>query len=171
MSISARPPEDAGWEIRGTSTAFQLIDGKVPAALDSEAIVLTVADVPDMIDLVSRTEPGPFRPRTIELGTYLGIRQHGRLVAMAGERLHPPGWTEISAVCTDPAHRGRGYAARLVRALAAAIYDRGERPFLHTMATNTPANRLFTSLGFVRRKENTTVSLRVPVKKERLPRS
>ena len=72
-----------------------------------------------MLDLVARTEPGPFLPRTIEMGTYLGIRRGGALVAMAGERLHPPGWTEISAVCTDDAYRSRGLGTRLVLAVAA----------------------------------------------------
>jgi ribosomal protein S18 acetylase RimI-like enzyme len=166
MSIAAMPPDRARWEIRRTNATLQLVDHAVRAAHDPETIKLTSDDVADMTGLVRRTEPGPFRPRTIELGAYLGIRRNGRLIAMAGERLHPPGWTEISAVCTDPAYRGRGLAARLVRALAAGIYDRGERPFLHTMAANAPANRLFESLGFVRRKRNTIVVVRVPVSPE-----
>ena len=89
------------------------------------------ADVPEILDLVARTQPGPFRPRTIELGTYLGFRHDGALVAMAGERLHPAGWTEISAVCTDPAYRGRGLATRLVSAVGAGIAERGDRVLLH----------------------------------------
>ena len=87
--------------------------------------MLGAADVPEMLDLVERTQPGPFLARTVELGTYLGIRRDGRLVAMAGERLHPPGFTEISAVCTDAAYRGQGLATRLVRAVAAGIRRRG----------------------------------------------
>ncbi|MFG1886179.1 GNAT family N-acetyltransferase [Micromonospora sp. NPDC049102] len=74
-----------------------------------------------MLSLIARTQPGPFLPRTVELGTYLGLRRDGALVAMAGERLHPPGWTEISAVCTAPEVRGRGLATRLVQAVAAGI--------------------------------------------------
>lgn len=76
-------------------------------------------DVPEILGLVDRAQPGPFRKRTIELGTYLGIRRDGELIAMAGERMRPPGWTEISAVCTDPAYRGQGLATRLIRAVAA----------------------------------------------------
>jgi len=171
LSISATPPAGVNWEIRGTRGVLQLVGAAAPAVPDPEATVLTAEDVPEMIDLVRRTEPGPFGPRTIELGTYLGIRRDGRLVAMAGERIRPPGWSEISAVCTDPAFRGRGLAARLVLAVAAEIYDRGERPFLHTMAANAPANRLFMSLGFVRRKEHRTVLLRVPVSPAPSPRS
>ena len=86
---------------------------------DPEAVVLTGADAAEVLDLVDRTEPGPFRKRTVELGRYLGIRRDGPLVAMAGERLRVPGYTEISAVCTDPAYRGQGLAARLTRAVAA----------------------------------------------------
>jgi predicted GNAT family acetyltransferase len=86
------------------------------------------------------------------LGTYLGIRRNGVLVAMAGERLHPPGWTEISAVCTDAAHRGQGLAGRLMQAVAAGIVERGERPFLHALASNTNAVRLYAALGFELRR-------------------
>ena len=80
-------------------------------------VTLGLDDVPDMLDLVDRTEPGPFTPKTIELGTYLGVRVDGALIAMAGERMRPPGYTEVSAVCTDPAFRGQGLAAYLVDAV------------------------------------------------------
>ena len=99
--VSTPPP--AGWELTLDLDGVQLVDTAVRAVPDPEAVVLTAADVPEMLDLTARTKPGPFLPRTIELGTYLGIRRDGRLVAMAGERMHPPGWTEISAVCTDAA--------------------------------------------------------------------
>jgi predicted GNAT family acetyltransferase len=115
-----------------------------------------------MLALVERTKPGPFRARTIELGTYLGIRRDGALVAMAGERLHPPGWTEISAVCTDPAFRGQGLATRLVLAVAAGIRARGDVPFLHAAATNTNAIRLYESLGFRLRQQRRFLNARVP---------
>jgi predicted GNAT family acetyltransferase len=115
-----------------------------------------------MLELVARTEPGPFLPRTIELGSYLGIRRRGALVAMAGERLHPPGWTEISAVCTDVAFRGQGLAGRLVRAVAAGIRARDETPFLHSVATNTTAIRLYEALGFRLRRQVTILLARVP---------
>jgi predicted GNAT family acetyltransferase len=119
-------------------------------------------DVPEMLDLVARTRPGPFLPRTVELGRYLGIRRGGALVAMAGERLHPPGWSEISAVCTDPAHRGQGLASRLVRAVVALIRERGELPFLHAAADNTNALRLYESMGFRLRCTSTFEVVRAP---------
>jgi ribosomal protein S18 acetylase RimI-like enzyme len=142
------PAAHPGWEVADRVGGVQLVDESLRAEPDPEAVPLTADDVPEVLDLIARTRPGPFRPRTIELGTYLGIRRDGALIAMAGERLHPPGWTEISAVCTDPAHRGRGLATRLVRAVAAGIRARGETPFLHTAAGNTAAIRLYESIGF-----------------------
>ena len=152
----------AGWEVAFSVPGVQMVDDGVAAAPDPDARVLDATDVPEMLALVERTKPGPFLPRTIAMGTYLGIRRGGRLVAMAGERLHPPGWTEISAVCTDPEHRGEGLATRLVLAVAAGIRDRGETPFLHAAATNTGAIRLYEALGFRLRKSLMFGSVRVP---------
>ncbi|CAL9361234.1 GNAT family N-acetyltransferase [Streptomyces sp. enrichment culture] len=153
------PPD---WEITFDVEGVQLVDDGVAAAPDPEAVRLGPADVPEMLDLVRRTQPGPFLPRTIELGTYLGIRRDGALVAMAGERLHPPGWTEISAVCTDPELRGQGLAGRLVRAVAHGIRARGETPFLHTGAHNTTAVRLYESLGFRLRRRTAFLVAKAP---------
>ena len=93
-----------------------------------------------------------------------GSGASGALVAMAGERLHPPGYTEISAVCTDPAYRGQGLATRLVLAVAAGIRERGETPMMHAAASNTSAIRLYLSLGFVLRRRPDFVAVRVPAK-------
>jgi ribosomal protein S18 acetylase RimI-like enzyme len=140
----------------------QLTGDDLAVAADPEAVPLGPADVPQMLALVQRTEPGPFLPRTVEMGTYLGIRRDGVLVAMAGERLHPPGWTEISAVCTDEAWRGQGLATRLVRAVGAGIRARGEVPFLHAVADNTTAIRLYEQLGFRLRRATVFSAARVP---------
>jgi predicted GNAT family acetyltransferase len=120
----------------------------VDGADEPEAIPLHEADVPEMLELVRQTQPGPFLQRTIEMGDYIGIRREGRLVAMAGERLHFEGWTEISAVCTAPPYRGHGIASRLVGSLIAGIQHRSERAFLHVTTTNTNAIRLYEDLGF-----------------------
>nr|PPQ62689.1 GNAT family N-acetyltransferase [Streptomyces sp. QL37] len=161
-----REPPPADWEIVFQAEGVQLVDDSVDAAPDPEAVLLGPADVPDMLDLVERTRPGPFLRRTVELGTYLGIRRGGVLVAMAGERLHPPGWTEISGVCTDSSVRGQGLATRLVRAVAHGIRERGETPFLHAAASNTSAIRLYESLGFTLRRRTAFLSALVPVEAE-----
>nr|WP_152626317.1 GNAT family N-acetyltransferase [Streptacidiphilus carbonis] len=155
------PPPD--WETVMSGEGVQLVDDGVAAADDPEAVRLGPDDVPEMLELVARAQPGPFLPRTIELGSYLGIRRGGRLVAMAGERLHPPGWTEISAVCTDERYRGQGLATRLVLAVAAGIRERGETPFMHAAAGNTDAIRLYRSLGFRLRRRTQFTGVRVPV--------
>jgi ribosomal protein S18 acetylase RimI-like enzyme len=159
-ATAARPP--SGWTVLDEIPGVQLVDEGVAAAPEPEAVRLGPADVPEMLDLVERTRPGPFRKRTVELGTYLGIRRGGALVAMAGERLHPPGYTEISAVCTDPAYRGQGLATRLVLAVAAGIRERGEIPMMHAAAGNTSAIRLYLSLGFALRHRPDFVAVRVP---------
>ena len=152
------PP--SGWPVE-IIEGVQLVDVDLVKEAEPAAMRLTAADVPEILDLVARTQPGPFRPRTIELGTYLGIRRNGQLIAMAGERLHPAGWTEISAVCTDPAFRGQGLATRLVSAVAAGIADRGERVLLHAAARNVTAIRLYLSIGFRLRRLTTFHSVTV----------
>ena len=149
-----------GWEVQSRGESVQLVDTGLRARPYPEAMRLGPDDVPEILDLIARTKPGPFRPRTVELGTYLGIRRDGVLVAMAGERQHPPGWTEISAVCTDDAFRGQGLATRLVRAIAAGIRERGETPFLHAGGANTNAIRLYESLGFTLRCRAAYIALR-----------
>lgn len=151
-----------GWTVESGGDGVQLVDTALHAEPAPEAEQLVPADVPEILDLIALTQPGPFLPRTIELGSYLGIRDRGRLIALAGERLHPPGWTEISAVCTHPDHRGRGLATRLVRAVAAGIRERGDTPFLHAAASNTRAIRLYESIGFTLRRRTRFLLVRAP---------
>ena len=133
-----------------------------PLAASGPVDELAPADVADMTALVELTRPGPFWPRSIALGAFYGVRENGFLMAMAGERLRPPGWTEISSVCTHPQARGRGLAARLVAAAANRILARGERPFLHVAADNTDAIRLYERLGFAVRRPVRFHGYRVP---------
>lgn len=117
-----------------------------------EVIELGAQDSREMIELTALTKPGPFGSRTHELGTYLGIRSEGKLIAMAGERLKVPGHTEVSAVCTHPEHTGKGYAALLMIEVMKRIRDRGETPFLHVRQDNVRAIEIYKRLGFRERK-------------------
>lgn len=153
------PPEmREGWSLVRGGLMSQMIwsggSGLRTAPLDGPATLrpLTRADVPAMLELAELTEPGPFGRRTSELGEFFGIFEAGRLMAMAGQRLHLPGFAEVSAVCTHPDARGRGYARALMSEVMAGILRRGETPFLHVFADNYPAIRVYEGLGFIRRR-------------------
>jgi len=111
------------------------------------------ADAKEMLALAQKTKPGPFSTRTHEMGNYIGVRDQGRLVAMAGERLCLDGYVEISAVCVDDDWRGKGLAGRLINILRKEITQRGATPFLHVFSHNTTAISLYERLGFELRRE------------------
>ena len=140
-------------------TGEQMIGTPAESSLAGVDIVtLGVADVPEMIALVELTKPGPFSTRTHELGTFLGIRIDGQLVAMTGERMKPGNYTEMTAVCVHPSHRGRGYAQALLGAVARGIVARGEIPFLHVFTSNESAIALYRKQGMeIRRRLHVTV--------------
>jgi ribosomal protein S18 acetylase RimI-like enzyme len=151
------PRLPAGWTlVRGGTLAQmvaappQLAKGPNPAGV--ELRMLTAADAPAMVELAKLTEPGPFRSRTLELGTFFGILDAGRLLAMAGKRLHVPGFVEVSGVCTHPDARGRGYARLLMSRVMEEIVREGKTPFLHSFANNYGAIRVYEGLGFTLRR-------------------
>lgn len=165
VGISFTDPVElpAGWEIVGQGAGVQLVEtDRLPTRPDDEAVLLGADDAPEMLALVARNQPGPFLPRTYVMGRYIGIRREGRLVAMAGERLHPEGWTEISAVATDVEHRGQGLASRLVLDVAHHIRERGDRAMMHAAASNTGAIRIYERLGFDLRRRTEFVAVQVP---------
>jgi len=149
-----QPPQiPAGWITVHAAPLVQMVCEKPNRAQDRfPAEKLTPAYVPEMVALAELTKPGPFGTRTRELGEYLGIRQAKRLVAMAGERLHLPGYTEVSAVCTHPDFQGRGYARELMSILMRKITRRGETPILHVRQENVSAIHLYEKLGFRTRR-------------------
>lgn len=147
----------AGWSFVVGAPLLQMIADNgiaAPAKPDPlpEIVELGSQDSPEMIELTALTKPGPFRSRTHELGTYLGIRLEGKLVAMSGERLKVSGHTEVSAVCTHPEHTGKGYAGILMLEVMRRIRDRGETPFLHVRQDNARAVEIYKRLGFRERK-------------------
>jgi ribosomal protein S18 acetylase RimI-like enzyme len=146
--VPAPPP---GWEETFRGSILQLVARALPPRRSFAWQVLGPDDGPEMLALAQLTEPGPYRPRTRELGRYIGVRRDGRFVAMAGERFRVPGYTEVSAVCTHPDVRGEGLGGALTLEIAHGIRERGEEAFLHVMADNVPALRLYEKLGFERR--------------------
>lgn len=150
------PPLTTRWRLLQVHPTLQMI-GERPIPVPSEYAAtikpLTPADVPAMLQLVELAAPGPLLPRSIDLGPFLSIWQEGQLVAMAGTRLHGPGIREISTVCTHPAYRRRGFGGLLVRALAHAIQQAGDVPFLHVHPDHHDVIAWYESLGFVRRAE------------------
>ncbi len=154
LFLDAAPEPPAHWTMHEHTMMPQMVyDGPLPAEESDLTLLreLSAADVPAMLALTALTEPGPFRARTIELGGYMGIFESGSLAAMAGERLHLPGIAEVSAVCTHPDFRGRGYGKRLVLNIVRRIMQRGETPILHVRSANS-AVRLYEALGFKTRR-------------------
>lgn len=161
--LRARVDEPRGWERAMTVPALQMVATDVEGAYDDEVVALGPTDAGEMVDLAARTKPGPFGPRTPELGGYVGLRDDdGRLVAMAGHRLRVPGFVEVSAVCTDESQRGRGLGSRLVRHVVATAAGSGDTVFLHVMTDNLGAIRLYEALGFETRARVEAVALVAP---------
>ena len=152
------PAPGSGWTLIRGGVLTQMVceqprtETPVRLTRGEELRPLAAADVPAMVELAELTEPGPFRERTIELGPFFGIFESGRLLAMAGERMHLPHHVEVSAVCTYPDARGRGYARLLITTVMDEIVQRGKTPFLHSFADNYAAIRVYESLGFRQRR-------------------
>jgi ribosomal protein S18 acetylase RimI-like enzyme len=148
LFLETAPVLPTHWSMVRSGGMYQMVFEAPPPAQSKLSLrKLSVADISEMLALTKLTEPGPFLPRTIELGAYYGIRESGVLVAMAGERFKFTGYTEVSAVCTHPDYRGRGYSNALMSAVMAGIMNRGETPFLH-VRTENPAWRLYQKMGF-----------------------
>lgn len=132
----------------------QMVLQKPVPAIENNAIVLplTANDRDDMFNLINKVQPGYYEPDTCQLGNYFGIRQEGKLVAIAGERMRLNGFTEISAICTDPEYTGRKYAQQLITALCQYNLQQGTTPFLHVLETNERAIGLYEYMGFVTRR-------------------
>jgi ribosomal protein S18 acetylase RimI-like enzyme len=161
VNLALREPYEGSrpeWSLtRGTAMPQMVYGGNgaefsahatADAQILEQIFELGADDADEMVALTSLTQPGPFARRTHELGTYIGIRKDGKLIAMAGERLKVPGYTEVSAICTHPDHTGRGYARILTTEIMRRILVRGETPFLHVRHDNARAIALYEGLGF-----------------------
>ncbi len=155
LSVEPTLPASPMWNPVRILHLHQMVCETPPDAVEPFA-ELGAADAGDMVALAQLTEPGPFLERTFEMGRYIGVRDGGRLVAMAGERIKPPGWIEISGVCTHPDARGHGYASRMVANLLAHCVAHDQRAFLHVVVgspSEKTAVSVYQGVGFRRRRE------------------
>jgi ribosomal protein S18 acetylase RimI-like enzyme len=151
--VGVAPESPPGWILEQGKHCLQMICHAPPAEIPGPPVTeMSAAQRDDMLALTALVFPGFFRPRTLEMGRYLGIYDGGRLAAMAGERMRLDGFQEISAVCTHPDYTGRGYAQRLVSLVSRGAFERGFVPFLHVYHDNTRAIGVYRQLGFVDRR-------------------
>jgi predicted GNAT family acetyltransferase len=155
LLLASTPNLPDGWQLLRGGLIVQMTCHTIPdkAPLATVLEPLGQADFPEMMALASLTEPGPFREHTGLLGGFIGIRVDGRLAAMAGRRLAPTGFAEVSAVCTHPDFRGRGYARSLVAEVARRIHADGCIPFLTSYESNTAAIKIYEEIGFSLRRQ------------------
>lgn len=148
-----------GWVLEFGGSATQMVAPAGFGRMDAGLVVLGEEHVPQMLALTAATQPGPFAAEARRMGTYLGILDGDRLVAMGGERLQSDAWVEVSAVCTDPDYRGRGYASAVLRGVVAGIEASGRGAYLHVSRANPTARRLYETLGFTVRAESLEVQV------------
>jgi len=152
--LEVAPPDAPAGVSETRKLCLQMVwETPTPGELAFDIVQLGESDAAEMLALALLTKPGPFRARTHTMGRFVGVREGGRLIAMAGERMHMPGYREISAVCTLPEFRGRGLGAALMRVVGARMMQEGDQPFLHSYADNAGAVALYRKLGFVVRAE------------------
>ncbi|HEY9731053.1 MAG TPA: GNAT family N-acetyltransferase [Drouetiella sp.] len=141
------------WICSAKFPVAQMICDELLACRTFPMEILTDDDVPEMKELVMLTQPGPFANRTIKFGTFLAIKENGKIAAMAGQRMKVPGYDEVSAVCTHPDHQGKGYARALVHEISKRIVEGGSTPMLHVRSDNLAAIKSYEHVGFRTRRE------------------
>jgi len=152
--LEVAPPEAPAGVSETRKLCLQMVwETLTPAETAFDIVQLGESDAAEMLALALLTKPGPFRARTHTMGRFVGVREGGRLIAMAGERMHMAGYREISAVCTHPDFRGRGLGAALMQVVGARMMQEGDQPFLHSNADNAGAVALYRKLGFAVRAE------------------
>lgn len=150
--VGVAPEAPSGWQLEPKKPVLQMIcNARAPDIPGPPVTTMTAVQADDMLALTALVFPGFFRPRTLEMGSYIGIYDGPRLAAMAGERMRLDGYQELSAVCTHPDYTGRGYAQRLLALLCNSAFDRGFTPFLHVYADNARAIGVYRKLVYVER--------------------
>jgi ribosomal protein S18 acetylase RimI-like enzyme len=152
VETSPLPPLPGLIVLREADVCQMVAESITPGETDFVVETLGEGDAAEMLEFATLTRPGPFMSKTLRFGRFVGVKRDGRLVAMAGERMRMPGFAEMSGICTHPDHRGRGYAAGLMRLVARRMLEQGETPFLHAYASNKGAIGLYEALGFRTRR-------------------
>jgi len=150
-------------EVKRAVLAQMVAEGPPPARREGEPAMIALgdADAAEMAALADHAKPGPWGPKTHLYGPFFGIREGGRLLAMAGQRMLMPGMAEVSGVATWEDCRCRGLARALIGHVMREMAARGETPFLHSYADNAGAIGLYESLGFrIRRQVHVLVIAR-----------
>lgn len=152
-----KKPDEAQWEILQEMECYQMVYEKptdsFTTGCSSLIVPLGTEHVPQMLELTALTKPGPFFEKTILFGNYFGIFVDGRLAAMTGQRMNPVPYMEVSAVCTHPDFRGKGYAKSTMLHVMKLILENSSIPFLHVLTGNTSAIRLYESIGYTIREK------------------
>jgi predicted GNAT family acetyltransferase len=139
----------SGHVVTLTADAVQMVaERHLSQVRDPRVEPLGEADAQAMLDLAMLTKPGPFTLKARSLGSFWGVKRNGALIAMAGERMKQPGYTELSGLCVHPESQGTGLGRLLLQLVAGEIFARGDQPYLHAFASNTGAIALYESLGF-----------------------
>ena len=142
--------QPAGWQLQHEIKGLQFVyepDSDIKNEF-STIVPLGENHIDQMVQLAKLTKPGPFGTGTINFGSYYGIFDNDKLVAMTGQRLHIQNFTEISAVCTHPDYTGKGYANSLLQHQLHIILQQNQKPFLHVREDNGRAIELYQRLGF-----------------------
>ena len=143
------PVVPAGFSVVASAAAVQMVLARAPTPVaDARLEQLRPTDAAEMLALATLTKPGPFTLRAQDFGEFFGIRVDGRIIAMAGERLKQPGYTEVSGICTHPDFRSRGLGRLLTVFMVHHVLGRGETPYLHAYANNETALALYRTIGF-----------------------
>jgi len=144
------------WELIRHMDITQMVCDDLPKVFttDNSSLIVPLTDehIPQMLELTALTKPGPFFQNTILFGNYFGVFVDGRLAAMAGQRMHPLPYMEVSAVCSHPDFRGKGYAKAVMLHVMKIIAENGFIPFLHVLTENAGAIKLYESIGYSTRK-------------------